>query len=43
MMSPEVEEMVGWLASSFSSLTFINYEQLNMNDRSEKYEKLRVR
>jgi hypothetical protein len=30
-----VEEMVEWLANSFSSLTFINYEQLNMNDRCQ--------
>lgn len=29
----KVAEMLRWLSSSFSSLAFINYEQLNMNDR----------
>jgi hypothetical protein len=42
-LCPEVEEMVGWLASSFPSLTLINYEQLNMNDRYEVYERFYVR
>jgi len=31
--SGKVEKLVEWLASAFTSATFINYEQFNMNDR----------
>ena len=29
----KTSKMMSWLANKFSSCTFINYEQLNMNDR----------
>ena len=29
----KTSKMLTWLAKKFSSCTFINYEQLNMNDR----------
>jgi len=31
--SKKVEEMLSWLSSAFTSITFINYEQFNMNDK----------
>lgn len=31
--SAKVDRMLEWLSSSFSSIAFVNYEQLNMNDR----------
>lgn len=41
----KIETMLKWMSSSFSSLTFINYEQLNMCDRfgSVMYENLQSR
>ena len=33
--SGKVEKVMEWLAGSFTSIAFINYEQLNMNDRWE--------
>ena len=29
----KTSKMMSWLATKFSSCTFVNYEQLNMNDR----------
>ena len=29
----KTSRMMSWLAAKFSSCTFVNYEQLNMNDR----------
>ena len=29
----KTSKMMSWLSSKFSSCTFVNYEQLNMNDR----------